>query len=137
MITLTYGLGGVLLIAAACAFGLNLFSAWTQTFAWMAIFFFASAGASSAYLTASEIFPLETRALAIAAFYAVGTAFGGVIAPLLFGFLIGEQSHWWLAGGYAIAAVLMLAAAAIEARFGIDSEGRSLEQIASPLSSAR
>jgi MFS family permease len=137
MITLTYGLGGVLLIAAAFAFGLNLFSAWTQTFAWMAIFFFASAGASSAYLTASEIFPLETRALAIAAFYAVGTAFGGVIAPLLFGFLIGEQSHWWLAGGYAIAAVLMLAAAAIEARFGIDSEGRSLEQIASPLSSAR
>jgi MFS family permease len=135
MITLTYGLGGLLLIAAAVAFGLNFFSAWAQTFAWMAIFFFASAGASSAYLTASEIFPLETRALAIAAFYAVGTACGGIIAPLLFGFLIGKQSHWWLASGYGIAAALMLVAALIEARFGIDSEGRSLEQIASPLSS--
>jgi MFS family permease len=135
MISLTYGLGGLLLIAAAIAFGLNLFSAWTQTFAWMAIFFFASAGASSAYLTASEIFPLETRALAIAAFYAVGTAFGGGVAPLLFGFLIGKQSHWWLASGYGIAAALMLAAALVEAWFGIDSEGKSLEQIATPLSS--
>jgi MFS family permease len=87
------------LIAAAAAFGLGAFTAWTQTFAWMAIFFFASAGASSAYLTASEIFPLETRALAIAAFYAVGTALGGVTAPLLFGFLIGQHSPWPLAGG--------------------------------------
>jgi MFS family permease len=137
MITLTYGLGGVLLIGAALAFGLNLFSAWTQTFAWMAIFFFASAGASAAYLTASEIFPLETRALAIAIFYAVGTAFGGVVAPLLFGFFLGRESHWWLAGGYAIAAALMLAAALVEAWFGIDSEGKSLEQIAKPLSSSR
>jgi MFS family permease len=135
MITLTYGLGGVLLLAAAVAFGLDVFSAWTQTFAWMVIFFFASAGASSAYLTASEIFPLETRALAIAAFYAVGTAIGGVVAPLLFGFLIAKHSPWPLAGGYAIAAALMLAAALIEVLFGIDSEGRSLEEIADPLSS--
>jgi MFS family permease len=134
MITLTYGLGGLLLIAAAVAFGLDFFSPWTQTLAWMLIFFFASAGASSAYLTASEIFPLETRALAIAAFYAVGTASGGIIAPSLFGFLIGKQSHWWLASGYGIAAALMLVAALIEARFGIDSEGRALEQIANPLS---
>jgi MFS family permease len=135
MITLTYGLGGLLLIAAAIAFGFDLFSAWTQTFAWMAIFFFASAGASSAYLTASEIFPLETRALAIAVFYALGTAIGGVLAPLLFGFLIAKQSNWYLAGGYVIAAALMLAAAMIEVLFGIDSEGRSLEEIANPLSS--
>jgi MFS family permease len=135
MISLTYGLGGVLLIAAAVAFGLDLFTAWTQTFAWMAIFFFASAGASSAYLTASEIFPLETRALAIAMFYAIGTAIGGVVAPLLFGVLIAKHSNWTIAGGYFIAAVLMLGAAVIEAFFGIDSEGRSLEQIASPLSS--
>jgi MFS family permease len=134
MITLTYGMAGLLLIAAAIAFGFDLFSAWTQTFAWMAIFFFASAGASSAYLTASEIFPLETRALAIAAFYAVGTAIGGVVAPLLFGFLMARHSHWPLAGGYLISAVLMLGAALIEAFFGIDSEGRSLEQIAEPLS---
>jgi MFS family permease len=135
MITLTYGLGGLLLVAAGIAFGLDLFSAWTQTFAWMAIFFFASAGASSAYLTASEIFPLETRALAIAMFYAVGTAVGGVAAPLLFGLLIAKHSTWVMAAGYMIAAALMLAAAVIEAFFGIDSEGRSLEQIASPLSS--
>jgi MFS family permease len=135
MITLTYGLGGLFLIAAAIAFGLDLFSAWTQTFAWMAIFFFASAGASSAYLTASEIFPLETRALAIATFYAIGTAIGGVVAPLLFGVLIAKHSTWAMAGGYMVAAVLMLAAALTAAFFGIDSEGRSLEQIASPLSS--
>ncbi len=135
MITLTYGLGGLFLIAAAIAFGLDLFSAWTQTFAWMAIFFFASAGASSAYLTASEIFPLETRALAIAMFYAVGTALGGVFAPVLFGTLIAKHSTWAIAWGYMVAAALMLAAALIEAFFGIDSEGRSLEQIASPLSS--
>lgn len=135
MITLTYGVGGLFLIAAAIAFGLDLFSAWTQTFAWMAIFFFASAGASSAYLTASEIFPLETRALAIAMFYAIGTALGGVAAPLLFGMLIGTHSTWMIAAGYMLAAVLMLAAALIEAVFGIDSEGRSLEEIARPLSS--
>jgi MFS family permease len=135
MITLTYGLGGMFLIAAAIAFALDLFSAWTQTFAWMAIFFFASAGASSAYLTASEIFPLETRALAIAMFYAIGTALGGIIAPLLFGMLIAKHSTWAIAGGYMIAAGLMLAAALMEVLFGIDSEGRSLEQIASPLSS--
>jgi MFS family permease len=135
MITMTYGVGGLLLFAAAGAFGFDLFTAWTQTFAWMAIFFFASAGASSAYLTASEIFPLETRALAIAVFYAVGTGIGGVIAPLLFGVLIAKHSNWMVAGGYMIAAVLMLAAAVVEAFLGIDSEGRSLEQIASPLSS--
>jgi MFS family permease len=135
MITLSYGVGGVLLIAAALAFGLGAFSAWTQTFAWMAIFFFASAGASSAYLTASEIFPLETRALAIAVFYALGTAIGGVTAPLLFGFLIARHTAWPLAGGYMLAAALMLGAALIEALFGIDAEGRSLEEIADPLSS--
>jgi MFS family permease len=135
MITLTYGLGGLLLVAAAAAFGLDLFSAWTQTFAWMAIFFFASAGASSAYLTASEIFPLETRALAIAMFYAIGTAIGGIIAPFMFGVLIAKHSTWVMAVGYMVAAVLMLIAALIEALFGIDSEGRSLEQIARPLSS--
>jgi MFS family permease len=135
MITLSYGLGGLFLIAAAVAFAHDLFSAWTQTFAWMVIFFFASAGASSAYLTASEIFPLETRALAIAMFYAIGTAIGGIAAPLLFGLLIAKHSTSAIAGGYLIAAALMLAAALIEAFFGIDSEGRSLEQIASPLSS--
>jgi MFS family permease len=134
MISLTYAVSGILLIASAVAFGLGIFSAWTQTFAWMAIFFFASAGASSAYLTASEIFPLETRALAIAVFYAVGTAVGGVIAPSLFGTLIGTHSPWPVAGGYLLAAALLLAAAVVESLYGIDAEGRSLEEIAGPLS---
>ena len=95
----------------------------------------SSAAASSAYLTASEIFPLETRALAIAIFYALGTAVGGTAAPLLFGYLVESGSAWALAAGYAFAASLMLAAAAIAAKFGIDAEMRSLESIAEPLSS--
>ncbi len=135
MIAGTYAVGGVLLIVTAIAFGLDAFTAWTQTFAWMLIFFFASAAASSAYLTASEVFPLETRALAIAVFYAVGTAIGGTVAPALFGHLIEVGSPWALAGGYIFAAVLMLAAAVAEAAFGIDAEMRSLESIADPLSS--
>ena len=135
MITATYGISGVLLLATALAFGLDAFSAWGQTFAWMLIFFFASAAASSAYLTASEIFPLETRALAIAIFYALGTAVGGTAAPLLFGYLVQSGSAWALAAGYAFAASLMLVAAAIAAKFGIDAEMRSLESIAEPLSS--
>ena len=117
-------------------FLVGAFTAWTQTFAWMLIFFFASAAASSAYLTASEIFPLEMRALAIAIFYALGTAIGGTAAPSLFGYLIGTGSQWALAGGYMFAAVLMLVAALAEAKLGVDAEGRSLENIAGPLSSA-
>jgi MFS family permease len=107
----------------------------TQTVAWLLIFFFASAAASSAYLTASEIFPLETRALAIACFYALGTAIGGGLSPLLFGWLIATGSSWMVAIGYAIAALLLLIAAITEWKLGIDAEGRSLEEIASPLSS--
>jgi MFS family permease len=84
---------------------------------------------------AGEIFPLETRAPAIAAFYAIGTAIGGIAAPLLFGILIAKHSSWMIASGYMVTAALMLAAALIEPLCGIDSEGRSLEQIASPLSS--
>jgi MFS family permease len=135
MIAGTYAISGILLIATAIAFGFDVFSAWTQTFAWMLIFFFASAAASSAYLTASEIFPLETRALAIAIFYALGTAIGGSAAPVLFGYLVGTGDAWALAAGYIFAAALLLAAALAEAKLGIDAEGRSLEEIASPLSS--
>jgi MFS family permease len=134
MISATYAVAGILLIATALVFGFDALSAWTQTLAWMSIFFFASAAASSAYLTASEIFPLETRALAIAVFYALGTAIGGVAAPSLFGYLIGVGSQWALAGGYMFAAALMLIAALVEARLGVDAEGRSLENIAGPLS---
>jgi MFS family permease len=136
MISVTYAVSGTLLIATALGFGSGVFSAWTQTFAWMAIFFFASAAASSAYLTASEIFPLETRGLAIAVFFAVGTAIGGTAAPSLFGYMIGTGSHWVLAGGYMLAAALMLIAAFAEASLGIDAEGRSLEHIAGPLSTS-
>src|SRR3984957_20025602 len=129
MITATYGISGVLLIATAVAFGLDAFSAWGQTFAWMLIFFFASAAASSAYITASEILPLEARALAIAIFYALGTAIGGTAAPLLFVSLIRCPSPWPRAGGYMLAAMRMLIAALAEIKFGIDSEMRSLESI--------
>jgi MFS family permease len=135
MIVSTYAVAGLLLIATAVSFGLDGFSAWTQTMAWMLIFFFASAAASSAYLTASEIFPLETRALAIATFYALGTAVGGVIAPSLLAYFVDTGSRWAVAAGYVIAAILMLVAALTEAKFGIDAERRSLEQIADPLSS--
>jgi MFS family permease len=134
MIAGTYAISGLLLIATAIAFGLDVFSAWTQTLAWMLIFFFASAAASSAYLTASEIFPLETRALAIAIFYALGTAIGGSAAPLLFGYLVGTGEVWAMAWGYIFAAALLLAAAVAEAMLGVDAEGRSLEAIAAPLS---
>jgi MFS family permease len=135
MITGTYAVAGVLLLATATLLGVDALTAWTQTIAWMVIFFFASAAASSAYLTASEIFPLEARALAIAIFYALGTAIGGASGPLLFGYLIGSGAVVAVAGGYTIAAILMLIAAAAELRFGIDAERRSLESIAEPLSS--
>jgi MFS family permease len=98
-------------------------------------FFFASAAASSAYLTASEIFPLETRALAIACFYALGTAIGGSTSPLLFGWLIESGSAWRVSAGYALAAALLLIAAGTELVLGINAEGKSLESIADPLSS--
>jgi MFS family permease len=136
MIAGTYAVSGILLLLTAVLLGLDVFTAWTQTIAWMVVFFFASAAASSAYLTASEIFPLEARAVAIAIFYAIGTAVGGVTGPVLFGYLIGTGVIVAVAGGYAVAAVLMLAAAAAELRFGIDAEQRPLESIAPPLSSA-
>jgi MFS family permease len=134
MISTTFGLGGLLLIVTGVLFASGRLSDVSQTAAWSVIFFFASAASSSAYLTASEIFPLETRALAIAVFYAAGTAVGGIAAPWLFGTLIGTGSRWNLFFGYCGAALLMLAAAVMELRFGVDAEGRSLEQIADPLS---
>ena len=136
MIAGTFAVSGVLLLITAYLFGAGLLSPITQTIAWFAIFFFASAAASSAYLTASEIFPLETRALAIACFYALGTAIGGSVSPLLFGWLIESGSAWRVAFGYVLAASLLLVAAATELRFGIDAEGKSLESIAEPLSSS-
>jgi MFS family permease len=136
MITGTYVLAGILLGGVAILFANGMLTAWTQTVCWIAIFFVASAAASSAYLTASEIFPLETRALAIAVFYAFGTLIGGAGAPVLFGKLIGTGSPWTLAGGYLLAAALMIGAGICEAFLGIDAEGKSLEEIAKPLSQA-
>ena len=134
MIAGTFAISGILLIFTAYLFGAGLLSPISQTIAWFTIFFFASAAASSAYLTASEIFPLETRALAIACFYALGTAIGGSTSPLLFGWLIESGSARRVSLGYTAAALLLLLAAATELKFGIDAEGRSLESIADPLS---
>jgi len=122
MISGTFGLAGLLLVVTGVLFATGRLSDVSQTAAWTIIFFFASAASSSAYLTASEIFPLETRALAIAVFYAVGTAIGGILAPWLFGTLIGTGSRWNVFYGYSGAAVLMLGAAAMELRFGVNAE---------------
>jgi len=134
MIAGTFAVSGLLVIVQSVLFGMGLLTAVTQTGAWMVIFFFASAAASSAYLTASEVFPLEMRGMAIAVFYAAGTAVGGVMAPSLYGALIETGSRWMLTGGYLLAAALMLVAALTELRLGVDAEGRPLESIARPLS---
>jgi MFS family permease len=135
MITATYGLAGVLLALSGWLFHTGLLTAQTQTLAWSVIFFVASAAASSAYLTVSEIFPLEIRALAIAIFYAIGTLAGGVGAPLLFGWIIGTGSSTALSIGYLVAAGLMLVGALVEAWIGVPAERQSLEHVAAPLSS--
>ena len=135
MITLTYALAGILLAVTGWLFHAGLLTAQTQTLAWTIIFFVASAAASSAYLTVSEIFPLEIRGMAIAIFFAVGTLVGGVGAPLLFGWIIGTGSSTALFIGYLVAAALMILAAAIEAWIGVAAERRPLEHIAAPLSS--
>lgn len=135
MISVTYGLAGILLALTGWLFYAGVLTAQTQTLAWTIIFFIASAAASSAYLTVSEIFPLEIRALAIAIFYAIGTLVGGVGAPLLFGWIIGTGSITALFIGYLLAAVLMIFGAIIEAWIGVPAERRSLEHVAAPLSS--
>jgi MFS family permease len=134
MITATYALSGVLLAITAFVFTGGALSGVTLTIAFTAVFFFASPAASSAYLTVSESFPLEVRALAIAVFYAFGTALGGVAAPWIFGVLIGTGQPSAIAGGYGFGAALMLAAAAVEAWLGIAAERRPLEEVARPLS---
>jgi MFS family permease len=136
MITLTYALSGVLLAASGWMFQQGLLTARTQAVAWTVIFFFASAAASSAYLTVSEIFPLEIRGLAIAIFYASGTLAGGVAAPFIFGLLIQTGSRTALLYGYLAGAALMIAAAALEAVIGVKAERKELEEITAPLSSA-
>ncbi len=137
MIAGTYGIAGVLLALTGWLFAQGLLSAVEQTAAWTVIFFFASAAASAGYLTVGESFPIEIRAVAIALFYAVGTAVGGVAAPAVFGRLIESGSKPELFVGYLVGAGAMLAAAAIEGVLRIDAERKSLEEVAAPLSLAR
>ena len=136
MIATTYGLSGVLLAGAGYLFAIGVLSAMGQTVAWMVIFCFASAAASSAYLTVSETFPLEVRALAIALFYAIGTGIGGVVGPVLFGALIDTGSRWSVFGGYLLGSLLMVAAAAVEWSWGIAAERKPLESVSRPLAAA-
>ncbi len=133
MITFTYGVSGVLLAVSGYLFSIGALSAQTQTIAWMVIFFFASPAASAAYLTVSETFPLEVRALAIALFYAVGTGIGGVAGPALFGALIDTGSRTSVFAGYLLGSGLMIAAAVIAWRYAIAAERRALESVARPL----
>src|SRR5262249_23284714 len=130
-----YGVSGVLLALTAWLFDVGFLTAQTQTLAWTIIFFIASAAASSAYLTVSEIFPLEIRAFAIAIFYSVGTLVGGVFAPWLFGWIIQAVSGGALVAGYRAAAFLMPLAAIVELWIGVPAERQPLEHIAAPLSS--
>ena len=133
MITLTYGVSGVLLALSGYLFEIGVLSARTQTIAWTVIFFFASPAASAAYLTVSETFPLEIRALAIALFYAVGTGIGGVAGPVLFGALVDTGSRGSVFAGYLLGSGLMIAAAFIAWRYCIAAERQPLESVAPPL----
>lgn len=136
MIAGTYILSGVLLAMSGWLFAAGLLTAVTQTAAWCVIFFFASAGASSAYLTVSEIFPLEVRAMAIAVFFAIAQGFGA-LGPVLYGALIGDGSNpTALLYGYLLAAAIMVGGGLVEVWLGIDAEHKSLEDVATPLSFA-
>ncbi len=136
MITATYALAGILMAGVGVAFARGMLDATQQTIAWTVIFFFASAAASSAYLTVGETFPLEVRAVAISVFYALGTAVGGIAGPTLFGALIQTGSRDEVMLGYLLGGGLMVGAAVVEAFLGVDAEKRSLEEVAPPLSAA-
>jgi MFS family permease len=134
MIAGTYILSGALLALSAIAFQAGLLNAYTQTACWCVIFFFASSGASAAYLTVSEIFPMEIRAQAIALFFAIAQCFGA-FGPWFYGRLIGSGAdHGALTLGYLIGAGVMVVGGLVEVFLGIDAEGKSLEDVANPLS---
>jgi MFS family permease len=133
MISFTYIVSGVLLTITGWMFLQGILNAVTQTICWSIIFFFASAGVSSAYLTVSEVFPLEIRALAIALFYAIGTG-AAALSPTLFGALIQSNKPIELFYGYLFGAVLMAGAGVIAIFFGVKAERQSLENVARPLS---
>jgi MFS family permease len=133
MIAFSYIVSGVLLVITGLLFVNGALNATTITLCWSVIFFFASAGASSAYLTTSEIFPMEIRANAIAYVYAIGTLVGGGLAPYIFGLLIQTQSARNVFLGYLLGAFLMILGGLTEIFYGVDSERRSLEEVAAPL----
>jgi MFS family permease len=136
MISFTYILSAILLAITGWLFTLGVLNAVTQTICWTVIFFFASAGASSAYLTVSEVFPLEVRAMAIALFYAIGTGVGGATAPLIFSTLIQTHHASNVFIGDLIGAIVMAIGGVVAIFFGINAERRSLESVADPLSKA-
>ena len=136
MIAFTYAISGLLLAGTGYLFQQEVLGAQGMTIAWMVVFFFASAAASSAYLTVSETFPLETRALAIAVFYAIGTGIGGAAGPALFGALVETGSRTSIFGGYLFGSVLMIVAAAVAAVWGVAAERKPLEAVARPLAFA-
>ena len=135
MITATYGIASILLAATCFPFAHGLLGMRGLGILFTAIFFVTSSAASAAYLTVSEIFPLEIRAFAIAIFYAIGTLLGGAGAPFLFGLLINSGSKMHVAWGYALGATLMLVAALCEWRIGVEAANKSLESVSKPLQS--
>jgi MFS family permease len=137
MIFLTYTASAVGLLVTGWMFQADMLSATTMTLCWSITFFFASAGASAAYLTVSEIFPIESRALAIAVFYAIGTGAGGFAAPWLFGTLIGSGDRGQVFLGYVMGSALMAAGGLTELIWGVEAAGKSLEDVAHPLSAVR
>jgi MFS family permease len=133
MIAGTYILSGILLLVTALLFQQGALNATTTTVCWTVVLFFASTGASAAYLTVSEVFPMETRAMAIAFFYAIGTAIGGITGPQLFSRLIATGDDAQVALAFAIGAVLMIAGGIVALIYGVAAERQSLENIAKPL----
>jgi MFS family permease len=134
MIAVSFIASGGLLIGTGVLFQWGLLTATTLTVGWVAVFFFASAAASAAYLTVSEIFPMEIRAMAIALFYAVGTGIGGIAGPLLFGHAIEVGTVNAVASGYYLGAALMILAGLVEILLGVEAARKPLEQVAPPLS---
>ncbi len=136
MIAGTYLVSGLLLLGTAYLFDQGTLTATTMTACWCAVLFFASAGASAAYLTVSEVFPMETRALAIAFFYAIGTGAGGIAGPLLFSSLVSTGKVPDTVLAFSIGAALMILAGLVEIVLGVKAERQSLEDIAQPLTAA-
>ncbi|MEU6788308.1 MFS transporter [Nonomuraea angiospora] len=137
MISATYIGSGLLLLGTAWLFDQGLLTAVTLTACWSVVLFVASAGASSAYLTVSEIFPMETRALAIAFFFAIGTAAGGIAGPLVFASLVETGVPGDTAFAFSIGGIVMIVAGLVELLFGVKAERKGLEAIATPLTAAR